>query len=460
MSGAGPRIVVVGGGSYQWVPKLVVDLGNTPSLAGAAIVLHDVDPRPLPRMAQWVERVAAARGVPWSVTTTTDRREAFAGADFVVVTISTGGFASMRPDLEIPRRYGIAQSVGDTVGPGGITRALRNIPVFLDLARDMTELCPDAWLLNITNPMTTICRAVTRETGIRTVGLCHEVTIMQFFLMLLLDTGFGDVRFELTGVNHLPVVTRCTVGDTDGFAALRDVLDDPGRAGERLAMDLPAGIGVAKTSRGPHWTRGDLIAGNQLKFDLFRRFGALPAAGDRHLAEFFAGFLTRESKWGRRWGVRLTTIDERERHQGDYEAQLDAMLAAPEISPMPSGELVAPTIDSLITGRARDLPLNIPNEGQCPDLPAAVVVESMCTVDATGVRGRDRAVAPPVLAEQLRRVSVAQELTVEAAVSGRRDDVLAAMLADPLAGRIDFDAVGRMTDELLAATARWLPQFA
>jgi alpha-galactosidase len=136
------------------------------------------------------------------------------------------------------------------------------------------------------------------------------------------------------------------------------------------------------------------------------------------------------------------------------------MFAAPDISRLPSGELVAATIDSLITGHPRSMPLNIPNEGQCPDLPADVVVESMCTVDADGIRGRDRAVAPTVLAEQLRRVVVAQELTVEAAVSGRRDDVLAAMLADPLAGRMDFDALGRMTDELLDATRTWLPQFA
>ncbi len=454
------RIVVIGGGSYQWVPKLLVDVANTPSLVDAEIVLHDIDPAPLPRMAEWVERIAALRSIPLSVRTTTDRRDALTDADHVVVTISTGGFASMRHDLEIPRRVGIAQSVGDTVGPGGIARALRNIPVFLDIARDMEDRCPDAWMLNITNPMTTICRAITRESPIRTVGLCHEVTILQFFLTLLLDADFREVDLEVTGVNHLPVVTACRVGVRDGFELLRALLADPVRARERLAMDLPEGLGFRKPSAGPHWTRGDLITGNRLKFELFRRFGALPAAGDRHLAEFFPGFLTEESHWGGRWGVHLTTIEERERHQDQHQGALDAMFTEPEVSRLPSGELVAATIDSLITGHPRTMPLNIPNAGQCPDLPADVVVESMCTVDGDGIRGRDRAVAPPVLAEQLRRVVVAQELTVQAAISGRRDDVLAAMLADPLAGRTDFDALGRMTDELLDATRTWLPQFA
>jgi alpha-galactosidase len=206
--------------------------------------------------------------------------------------------------------------------------------------------------------------------------------------------------------------------------------------------------------------RGDLLRKNQLKLELFRRFGVLPAAGDRHLAEFFPGFLTAESGWGERWGVNLTTIERREKSQAGHVADLEALVAAPEIPSMPSGELVAPLIDSMLRDTPRHFPLNIPNAGQCPDLPDDVVVESVCTVDGGGVRGRDRAQCPPGLAEHLRRVSASQELTVEAALTGRRELVFEAMLADPLSSRIDWDLLQAMTDDLLDATAPWLPQFA
>jgi alpha-galactosidase/6-phospho-beta-glucosidase family protein len=457
----GPRIAIVGGGSYQWVPKLLVDVANTESLHGAEIVIEDVDPEPVPRMVELVNHIADVRGIPLTATGTTEQREALEGSDFVVVSISTGGFVSMRWDLDIPARYGIQQSVGDTVGPGGINRALRNIPVLVGVAREMESLCPDAWLLNLTNPMTTLCRAVTEETGIATVGLCHEVTISHFLLSLLLDASFLDVDPVVTGVNHLPIITELRVGGEDGLAMLADLLErgDDG-AGEPLSMDLPEEMGIPKISPGDKWTKGDLIAHNRVKLELFRRFGALPAAGDRHLVEFFAGFLTDESGWGRRWGVELTSIEARERSEKQYVAEFEAQLASPEVSIWPSGELVAPLVDSLITGTARPMPLNIPNSGQCPDLPADVVVESICVGDADGVRGRDRAAAPRFMAEQLRRVSASQELTVEAGLSGSRSKVTEAMLLDPLAGRIDLDRLDGMVTDLLSATKEWLPQFA
>jgi alpha-galactosidase len=455
-----PRIVIIGGGSYQWVPKLLIDVANTPSLHHAEIVLQDVDPAPLPRMTAWVERIAELRGIGLSATATTDQRQALEGADYVVVSISTGGFASMRHDLEIPERYGIKQSVGDSVGPGGIIRSQRNIPVLVGIARDMEELCPDAWLLNLTNPMTALCRAVTRETPIKTIGLCHELTMTRFTLSLLLDSDFRSMSMEVTGVNHLPVITALDLDGREGFEAIQELLDDPQRASEPLAFDLPDDFGVPRSGAGGQWTRGDLLAHNRLKLELLGRFGVLPAAGDRHLAEFFPGFLTEASDFGKRWGVELTSIEDREAGQEGHIAALEALIAAPEISSMPSGELVAPLIDSFVRDHSRSFPLNLPNAGQCPDLPPDVVVESVCIADASGVRGRDRAQCPPGLAEHLRRVSASQELTVEAGLTGNREKVFEAMLADPLAGRIDWDQLQTMTDEMLDATAAWLPQFA
>jgi alpha-galactosidase/6-phospho-beta-glucosidase family protein len=456
-----PRITLIGGGSYQWVPKLLVDIANTPALHEAEIVIEDIDPEPVPRMVELVEHVADVRGIGWRATGTTDQRESLEGADFVVVCISTGGFESMRHDIEIPERYGIRQSVGDSVGLGGIIRAIRNIPVFLDIARDMEAVCPDAWMLNVTNPMTAICRAVTRESSIRTIGLCHEITIMQFVMSLLLGVGFMDIAPTVAGVNHLPFVTTLDVGDDDGFTILRELLDHADeRAAEPLPFGLPEGLGHEKIAQGGEWTKGDLLHANQVKLELFRRFGVLPGAGDRHVVEFFPGFLTEESGWGKRWGVGLTSIEDRERGQARHVADFQAMLASDEVDTMPSGEMVAPVIQCILRDQPGWFPLNIPNAGQVADLPDDVVVESMCVVDGSGVRGRDVVSLPPPAADALRRVSAAQELTVEAGVTGSRDLVFEAMFADPLAGRTDYDALGRMTDEMITATRRWLPQFA
>jgi alpha-galactosidase len=340
-------------------------------------------------------------------------------------------------------------------------RALRNIPVFLDIARDVEELCPDAWILNLTNPMTTICRALTRETPLKTIGLCHEITITQFLLSLLLDVSFLDLTLEVGGVNHLPFVTSIDVAGEDGFARLRDLLADAdARADEPLPMDLPDGLELVKHSPGPGWTRGDLMANWRVKLELFRRFGVLPGAGDRHLAEFFPNFLTDESGWGERWGFGLTSIERREGHQQQHVADMEAMLATDTVDSMPSGEMVAPVIQCMLLDQPGRFPLNIPNEGQVADLPLGAMVESMCIVDGGGVRGSDAVALPAGMAEALRRVSASQELTVDAAVSGDRDAAFAAMLLDPLASRLDYDQLAAMTDEMLAATAEWLPQFA
>lgn len=440
---------------------MLVDFVNTPVVRDAELVLHDIDPAPLPRMVELAQHLAGLRGVGLSARATTDRRDALRGADFVVVNISTGGFRSMRHDLEIPERFGLRQSVGDTVGPGGVMRALRNIPVFLDIARDAEALCPDAWILNLTNPMTAICRALTRETSLKTVGLCHEITITQFLLGLLLDVSFLDLTLEVGGVNHLPFVTAVDAAGDDGLARLRELLADAeARADEPLPMALPDGLELVKWSAGPTWTRGDLMANWGVKLELFERFGVLPGAGDRHVAEFFPSFITRESGWGERWGFALQTIEMRERDQQGYIAGLEAMLASDTVHTMPSGEMVAPVIQSFVLDQPGRFPLNIPNEGQVADLPLGAMVESMCIVDGGGVRGSEAVSLPAPMAEALRRVSTAQELTVDAAVSGDRDAAFAAMLLDPLTSRLDYDAVAAMTHEMLAATAEWLPQFA
>ena len=446
------QVTIIGGGSYQWSPKLMADLLGTPSLSGVHLVLADIDPAPLPKMEALFHRINDAVGAKATVTTTTDQRRALDGADYVVVTISTGGFDSMAVDLDVPARFGIHQSVGDSVGPGGISRSLRNVPVLVGIGRDMEECCADALLLNITNPMTCLTRSVNRETSVSAIGLCHEVGNYCLDVAIAFGKRWEAVRPTVTGVNHFPVITALDIDGADGLALLRALIDEVG--------GLPALMAAAGTEAAAPFSRLDFARRHVLSLTLLDRWGALPAAGDRHLAEFLPSILTEASGWGAAWGIELTPIALRRRHQAEYVAEVDAMLdGTRDIATHQSGELVAPVIDSLLTGTRREVPLNLPNTGQCPDLPADAVVESMCVVDADGIRGRERARVPAPLAEILRRQVATQELTVEAAVTGERDSTLAAFALDPLAGRGDLRDTEAMVEELLAGTARWLPQF-
>jgi alpha-galactosidase/6-phospho-beta-glucosidase family protein len=447
------RVTIVGGGSYQWGPKLITDLLGTPSLAGMELVLEDIDSAPLEELGAYARAASEKMGTPVTVTTTTDQRRALEGADYVVVTISTGGFASMAVDLEVPARHGIHQSVGDSVGPGGISRSLRNVPVLVGIGRDVEELCPDAWLLNITNPMSVLTRALCRETRAKAIGLCHEVGNFSMDLAITLGLPHTALRTTVAGVNHFPVITELEIDGTEGFGMIADLLD---RAG---GVDALRAGGDAEPPE-PFSPR-DFFMRHLFAITVFDRFGALPAANDRHLVEFVPWALTEASGRGAAWGVGLTRIADREAHQSDYEEEVRGVLAGTrEMETWDSGELVAPVIDSLETGERRELPVNTTNEGQCPDLPPGAMVESICVVDGQGVRGRDVARAPAPLAELLRRHVAVHELTIDAAMSGDRSLVEAALALDPLAGRGDFVAVEAMVDELLAGTARWLPQFA
>jgi alpha-galactosidase len=430
------KIVIIGGGSRQWGPKLLADIVTTPALADATIVLHDIDAGALDTMQQYGDLVVSKLGVPARIETTTDRPAALNGADFVVVTISTGGFASMTHDLDVPARYGIRQSVGDSVGPGGISRTLRNVPVLLSIARDVERICPDAWFLNLTNPMTCLTRAIARETNVNVVGLCHEVGTMRWHIGRLCEVATDEISLTISGVNHLPWITEFTVGGDNGFIALRTALEERERA-EQFRRH------------------------NRLKLALLDRFGALPGSGDRHVAEFFPWVLDENSEWGSAWNVYLTTIQDRQNFEDYYADDLRQIVAGEKDAPTDqSGEMVAPIIDSLVTGTRRELPLNLPNRGQAPYLPNDVVVETMCIVDGDGMRGRDAPIPPAPCAEWTRRHVAVQELTLEAALTGDRALVRDAMELDPLAGRLELRQLDEMTDELLTATATWLPQFA
>jgi alpha-galactosidase/6-phospho-beta-glucosidase family protein len=449
---ASMQVTIIGGGSYQWSPKLITDLLGVPPLADMHLVLEDIDPAPLPKMEAYARLANDKMGTKITVDTTTDQRRALDGADFVIVTISTGGFTSMAVDIDVPARHGIRQSVGDSVGPGGISRSLRNIPVLVGIGRDMEQLCGDAWMLNITNPMTCLTRSVCRETSVKTVGLCHEVGHFCMDLAIAFGKPHTAIRPVVMGVNHFPVITELAIDGEDGFALLRSTIDELGGLDALGRPDRPA----------PEpFTKEDFAARHLLKLTLLDRYGALPGAGDRHVAEFIPSALTEASEWGRTWGIELTPLSRRQEHQEEYIREVDEVLdGRTALQTWDSGEIVAPVIDSLLTGTRRELPVNRPNTGQCPDLPLDAVVESMCVIDTEGIRGRDTARAPAAITEWVRRQVAVQELTVEAAVTGSRALALEAFALDPLAGRGDLRDTEAMADELLAGTARWLPHFA
>jgi alpha-galactosidase len=452
------RITIVGGGSAQWVPLLADDVAITSCLAGSELILHDLDLGRAERTAAYARHVSDLAGAGLRVEATTDLSRALTGADFVVVCISTGGLTTMAADLECSARFGVPMPIGDTAGPAGIRRALRNIPVLVAIARAMEAYCPDAWMLNVTNPLTALTRAVARETSIKVVGLCHELGACRFYVSQLLDADYSDTELRVTGVNHFPLVVGVDVRGEDRFDDLLAVAHEQADLSTPLPLlDRVMAAPVATTGgipddsmRAPGWTKQRLRDHLALNYDVLRDFGALPGAHPDHTIEFVPGYLGD----AKRWGIEPVTIDERRERERVYNARLDERMESTRAPRGRSTELVVDVIDALVTGNSVELPINVPNAGQCPDLPDAVVVESICVADDTGIRGRDRVFAPPALATLLRRIVIAQECTVDAALTHNEDALLGALSSDPLAGALEYDTRLALRGELVPELAR------
>jgi alpha-galactosidase/6-phospho-beta-glucosidase family protein len=435
------KIAFIGGGSVQWSPKIVTDIALCETLAGAQLVLHDIDADALGLLARACERIVDQLSGRLQVTATMDRAEALRGADYVIFCVAIGGLAAVRNDLEIPERYGICQPVGDTVGPGGLARGLRHIPFAVQVAREMEQLCPDAWMLNLTNPMTTICRGMTRATGIRTIGLCHEVSGVSHRLADLFGVPVQTITPEVAGINHLPVILRFDVGGRNGMDMLRDWLarHGPFARVEQVELNIVFDVFI------------DRLA---VKLTLFEQLGVLFGAGDRHVAEFIPGFLSDEHERGRRYGILLTTVDQREQMAHLRRAEVERFVGGQPEELHQSTEQLAPVMAALAGGPAGKFIVNAPNEGQIDNLPRDAVVECIAEVSSLGVRplavGALPHAAYAVLAPHVAR----QELIVEAALTNRREPALAALATDPLVP--DPAVVEPLLDELLEANAAFM----
>jgi len=436
------KIAFIGGGSVQWTPGLVTDMALTDTLSGAELVLHDLDVNALDLLARACRRIVKEVKGNLNISTTTDRIESLRDADFVILCVGIGGLAAMRNDLEIPERYGIFQAVGDTVGPGGLARSLRHVPFAVQVAREMEEFCSDAWLLNLTNPMTTICRSITRATTIRAIGLCHEVDNLRYgHLPRLFDVLAEKITLEVAGINHLPVILRMDIDGRDGMALLRDWLKEHDVF--EFANDHVEDVrDVFK----------DRLA---VKFSLFERLGVLFGAGDRHISEFLPGFLIDENGRGDRYGVVLSTIEHREELARQRRAAIETLINDGPVEDLRmSHEQLAPVMAALCGGPPARCFVNVPNEGQISNMPLATTVECVAEIDSLGVRPLAVGALPypayAVVAPHVAR----QELIVEAALTGRREPALAALTTDPLVR--NPETVEPMLDELLAANAKFM----
>ena len=424
------KITIIGGGSYTWGPKFIRDVGITPGLRGSTIVLHDIDPEALFLVYNFGLQILnkVEKGYLFTLKKTTSLDEALGGAQFVILAITTGGLEAMRRDLEIPSKYGIYQSVGDTVGPGGLARALRNIPIIVSIAKRMESLCPDAWLLNYSNPMTTLCRAVTKSTHIKTIGLCHEYQDVIEFLLKILHAKPDDLTVRAGGINHLVWILDLKIRGQDIFPEIR-----------RLASLL--------ITTGGHvpwidWTDTSSLADHALvKAQLVQTYGALPAAGDRHIAEFFPDFLTAETDMGLKHGVRLTTIEERYKWREEAKSLIEAALRGTYdmkgFVEGTSGEAANQMIDAFVNQRSYRGMLNLPNQGQISNLPLGAVVETHGVFDSSGAHPLPVGELPPRIADIVNRHIYNQELIVESALTGDHQLAIKALTNDPLVQKID-----------------------
>ncbi len=432
------KITLIGGGSYSWGPTFLRDLFITPELTGATITLHDISAERMGLVYRLARKMLDDFRLDFRLEQTLSLDEALTGADFVILTITTGGLEAMRRDLEIPARYGIQQTVGDTTGPGGLARALRNIPVVVKVAQKVNELCPEALFLNYTNPMTTLTRALclTRSAPNRTVGLCHEYLGARHKLAELFGVAPEQIQARVAGVNHL-------IWITDLYAAGRRVWHELPTLAERI---LNGEIVVDEDD-------SSVFADHaRVKAALFQVYGALPAAGDRHIAEFFPHFIHESTRWGADYGLRLTRIEDRYAMEAEAKARIEAVLRG-DLPLMPfmqraSDEAAHQIIRSVLRGEPYVGIMNLPNAGQISNLSHNAVVETFGIIDQTGAHGLAFGEVPAGIQNVLEHHICQQEMTVQAALTGDISLALQVLLNDPLSSRLTLPQARELLKEI------------
>ncbi|MGZ4149487.1 MAG: alpha-galactosidase [Actinomycetota bacterium] len=439
-----PRIVIVGAGGWVFPLELSRDVLAFPALTGSSLVLYDIDPSAAERTRGSVQRLIDDAGLPAAVEVAPDLRTALRGADVVITVFQVGGVEAYAHDVLIPREYGVDQTVGDTLGPGGIFRGLRSVEALREIAAAMLDVCPDAWLLNYTNPMAINCWA-TDLLGVKIVGLCHSVQGTSELLARELEVPYGEITFACAGVNHTAWFTTFRRGEEDLIPRIRQVMK---------ARHVDGTIPLLPRSDDPYESI------ERVRTELMLLTGYFHTESSHHASEYWAWF-RKTSELTAQYLDRYWNYLEICQNAVADTSNEDIVEEARREGPKHGGEFAAPIVDSLVTGTPRVVYGNVRNGSSIENLPAEACVEVACLVDANGVRPTRYGELPSACAALNQAQITVQRLAVEAAMTGDRDLVHAAVALDPLTSALlTLPQIHEMTDRMLEAEARWLPQFA
>jgi len=433
------KIVIIGGGSFTWAFGFARQVINSQKLRPLQLILHDIDAEALSLVAAVARQYNQAQGNPIQIETSALLEPALEGADFVLASISTGGLAAMRHDLEIPEKYGIYHTVGDTVGPGGWLRAVRNIPVFNHFAETMKRLCPEAWMLNVSNPLTVLTRVPHRNFGIKTLGMCPGVEgVARAFACLAGAPEKARLDYIVTGIDHGSWLIKLYA---DGLDVLKK-LKEQGYCSGDDRLSAPIDDPVVRHQ-----------AGVRAGFAVWREIGYLPSIGDRHTIENWPWFLT-SPETAASFGIQRTSIAEREQNRQKARQRLEAYMRSPDeaaLGSMGHGDDPVINVVEALSGFGSFMwGCNYMNIGQIPGFPPGAVVETRCLVDTAGVHPLCSPM-PDVLKVIVLPQVLRQEAIIDIALHGSFDELVALVTTDPLCSRLTIGQCRHMVREMLIA---------
>jgi alpha-galactosidase len=442
------------------------DILSFPELAGATISLHDINDERLSTSEIVAHRLAKSLDVQPTIEATTDRRAALDGADYAISMFQIGGYEpSTVVDFEVPKKYGLRQTIADTLGIGGIMRALRTIPVMLEMGRDMEELCPDVLHINYANPMAMLCWAVSRATSIKTVGLCHSVQGTAMELARDIDVPIEEINYLCAGINHMAFYLRFERESKDLYPLIRKVVeDDRVPARNRVRYEAMMRLGYFVTESSEHFSeyvpwfikrdRPDLIERYNIPLDEYIKRCEMQIGGWQLMRSYLET------------GVKPSKDEVREMLENAGAEPFVIEQAMHFVDRMDLDEVVRSheygslIIHSAETGAPRIIYGNVPNDGLIDNLPQDCIVEVPCVVDKNGVQPTRIGTLPPQLAALMQTNINVQALTVEAALTGEREHIYHAAMLDPhTAAELDLDQIWSLVDDLIEAHGDWLPEY-